>query len=267
VLSIVSLVTVSSLHSPILSPMVWGQATKPSAKKQAGKSFRETIPGSLVAFDMVAVPPLPNGKPFYIAKTEVTWDAYDIFAYRLDLTEEQKAKGVDATSRPSKPYGAPDRGFGHKGYAAVGVPFHAAQQYCLWLSQKTGKKYRLPTEAEWEWACRAGGDGKPLPKKELDKVAWYFETTEDKTQPVGTKAPNAWGLHDMLGNVAEWVVVPGKAPVVKGGSYQDDAKQVHPLARQPYSPDWQMSDAQEPKSKWWLSDGPQIGFRVVCDEP
>jgi formylglycine-generating enzyme required for sulfatase activity len=237
-----------------------------SAAAQPPQPFTEKIPGSLVSFEMVPVPAPPGGKPFYIARTETTWDCYDIFAYRLDLTPEQVAKDVDAASRPSKPYGAPDRGFGHQGYPAGSVAFQAAQAYCVWLSARTGKKYRLPTEAEWDWAARAGGDGKPLSKSELEKVAWYWDTTEDKTMDVGKKAPNAWGIHDMLGNVAEWVVT-GKdtPPVVKGGSYIDKAPNVHLKARQPYSPKWQESDAHTPKSKWWLSDGPSVGFRVVCE--
>jgi formylglycine-generating enzyme required for sulfatase activity len=242
--------------------------SKPISAAKAGerKPFVEKIPGSLVTFEMLPVPAPPGGKPFYLAKTETTWDAYDIFAYRLDLTEAQKAADVDAASRPSKPYGAPDRGFGHQGYAAVGVAFHAAGEYCNWLSKKTGKKYRLPTEAEWEWACRAGGSDAPLSPDDLKKAAWYFDTTEDKTQAVGTKAANAWGLHDMLGNVWEWCTTgPNEPGVVRGGSYQEKAKDLSPKTRSEYNPDWQLSDAQNPKSRWWLSDGPQVGFRVVCE--
>ena len=203
--------------------------------------------------------------PFWIGKTEVTWDAYDIFVFRLDLTEQQKTEGVDATSRPSKPYGAPDRGFGHQGYPALGVTFYAAEQFCQWLSAKTGKKYRLPTEAEWEYACRAGAASEEKPES-LDRTAWYWENADDKTHPVGTKAPNAWGLYDMLGNVAEWCRGADGTPVVRGGSYNDRAAKVGVTARALQTPAWNATDPQNPKSKWWLANAPFVGFRVLREE-
>ena len=70
-------------------------------------------------------------------------------------------------------------------------------------AQNDGYNYRLPTEAEWEYAARAGTTG-PL-YASLDEVAWYGDNSEDETHPVGMKKPNAWGLYDMLGNVREWV--------------------------------------------------------------
>jgi formylglycine-generating enzyme required for sulfatase activity len=250
------------------------------------KPYVETIPGTAVKFEMVPIPAAPVSvadvrggaagqkkvKALWMGKTEVTWDAYDIFAFRLDQSQAEQARGAapntaDATSRPSKPYGAPDRGFGHQGYAAIGMTYQAAQEYCRWLSGKTGKKYRLPTEAEWEYAARAGmPKAGPLPKSELDKYAWYWDNAEDKTQPVGTKLPNAWGLHDMLGNVAEWCAGAGGKPVVRGGSYNDKADDVHAGARAVQTPEWNATDPQNPKSKWWLADAPFVGFRVVREE-
>ena len=205
-------------------------------------------------------------KPIWIGVTEVTWDTYTIFYQMLDLTEEQKAKGVDATSRPSKPYGPPDRGFGTNGYATISESRLAAQKYCEWLSAKTGKKYRLPTEAEWEYACRAGGPELKLSKEELHKVAWVAENADDTPQPVGKKAPNAWGLYDMLGNVNEWVVAADGELVVKGGSWYDMGKDATCSARQVYTVEWQMTDPQDPKSTWWYSDGWHVGFRVVRED-
>ncbi|MDH7571717.1 MAG: formylglycine-generating enzyme family protein, partial [Armatimonadota bacterium] len=195
-----------------------------------------------------------------------TWDVFDVFAYRLDVPEERREQ-VDASTRPSKPYGAPDRGFGHEGYPAMSLSYLAAEKFCAWLSEKSGKKFRLPTEAEWEYACRAGQlAAAPFKDKaDLDKVAWYYDNADDTTHPVAKKAPNAWGLYDMLGNVKEWCVGLDGKPVVRGGSYDDPAEKVHPGAREPFNPDWQMTDPQEPKSRWWLTDGPMVGFRVVCE--
>lgn len=234
--------------------------------------FVETIPGTSVQFEMV---PLPAGtislnktaveiKPLWIGKTEVTWDEYDIYAFRLDTNENQKIGELDAVARPTKPYGAPDRGFGHRGYPALSMTFHAAQEYCQWLSKKTGKKYRLPTEAEWEYACRAGTAEK-LARADLEKSAWFWDNAEDKTHPVATKQPNAWNLYDMLGNAAEWVVGNDGNPLVAGGSFKSKSEQLSCEIRALQVPAWNMTDPQMPKSKWWLSDATFVGFRIVCE--
>lgn len=246
------------------------------------KTYTQRIPGTTVEFEMVEIPAgkiaLPNPenpdkmreievKRLWIGKTELTWDAYDIWAYRLDLTEEQRAEGIDAESRPSKPYGTPDRGFGHAGYAAIGMTYEAAVKFCEWLSQKTGKKYRLPTEAEWEYACRAGmWKREPLPEDQISKLAWHKENGQNKTHKTASKEPNAWGLYDVLGNVAEWAVSLDGKPVACGGSYKEPAAKVHPAARQTQAYAWNATDPQFPKSKWWLSDAPFVGFRIVCEE-
>src|SRR5947207_15485993 len=107
--------------------------------------YLDSIPGTLVRFEMM---PVPGDRPFWIGKTEVTWDEYDVWAFRLDLTPQERSSGVDATARPSRPYGAPDRGFGHHGYPALAMTHFAAQTYFAWLSTKTGKRYRLPTRSE-----------------------------------------------------------------------------------------------------------------------
>ncbi len=213
---------------------------------------------------------LPEGKgvvaikPVWMGKNEVTWDEYDHYAFQLDGAGDPKIGALDAVARPSKPYGAPDRGFGHKGYPALSMTIHAAQEYCRWLSAKTGKKFRLPTALEWEFACRAGAAGK-LSKEKLDQQAWYWDNAEDKTHPVAAKAPNAWGLHDMLGNVAEWVIGNDGAPLVAGGSFMSKAGQLDYGTRAQQAPSWNMTDPQMPKSRWWLSDATFVGFRVVCE--
>ena len=246
--------------------------TKPSGP------YAQEIPGSTVTIDMV---PIPGGefkpadgetvqvKPLFVSKYEITWDAYDIFCFQLDLTDKEKASGVDAKSRPSRPYGDQTHGFGHSKYPAIHITRHAAQGFCDWLNKKTGKKYRLPTDAEWQYLCRAGEEKSPE-GADLDAVAWYWDNSEDKTHPVGQKTPNAWGLYDTLGNVMEYVTIPGEDPKSKptamGGSYDSDAKEVHCGARKTQTPDWNSTDPQNPKSTWWLSDGPFVGFRIVCEQ-
>ena len=252
--------------------LVWGAASKPSKPTM----YTQKIPGTLVNFDMMRIPggkvviadPSRKGamrtvkiKPFWIGKTEVTWDEYDVFVFRLDEPEIDGKRGADAVSHPSKPYGAADRGFGHKGYPVINESYYGAEQYCKWLSHKTGKKYRLPTEAEWEYACRANAPESS--KERLPEYAWYWQ---EKTQPVGKKAPNAWGLHDLLGNVGEWCTDLAGKPVLCGGSYQDMAVRVKASTRQYQDESWQANDPQNPKSRWWLSDGPFVGFRIVREE-
>jgi formylglycine-generating enzyme required for sulfatase activity len=233
----------------------------------------EQIPQTTVKFDLVK---LPGGKvtvggkevevkPFAIGKTEVTWDEYDIYWQRLDLTPEQVKAGFDAENRPSKPYAPPDRGFGHNGWPAGSICFAEAQKYVKWLSKKTGHKYRLPTEAEWTYAARAGGDGK-VDKDKLEEAAHYAKNGEDKTHKVAEKTPNPWGLFDIFGNVAEWVVRADGVGVAAGGSFQDEAEDVGPDSKAEYTPAWQRDDPQDPKGKSWLSNGAHVGIRVVRED-
>ncbi len=237
---------------------------------QAPETTEVKIPNTLVSFKMVKVPAgqikvgdkTVDVKAHWVGQTEVTWDLYDIYAFRLDLTQDENAKGVDAESRPSKPYGAPDRGFGHQGYAALGMTANSAEQFCKWLNKKTGMKFRLPTEAEWEYSARAGATSDP---DNLDDIAWWWENSDDGAQPVGKKKPNAWGLYDTLGNTWEWAIGLDGVPLVCGGAYNTKKKDTTYSARRAFNPKWQEADAHVPKSKWWLSDGPFIGMRVISD--
>jgi len=86
------------------------------------------------------------------------------------------------------------------------VSWREAHEFCLELSRKEGATYRLPTEAEWEYACRAGGAAPPVAGAGLAAVAWYADNSDGTTHPAGSKAPNVWGLHDMLGNAGEWTL-------------------------------------------------------------
>jgi len=259
-------------------------AQKPlsTAKPQVSKPLIVEIPGTTAKIELVRVPagtivlphPAKKGakrsvaiKPFWIARTELTWEAYDPFVYGLaESGKVADPKGADAIARPSKPYIPPDLGWGHNGYPVINVTHHAASEYCRWLSAVTGRKFRLPTEAEWEYACRSGAATTWRPAgAALDAVAWYQANSGNQTHPVATKKPNTWGLHDILGNVGEWANDLSGKPVLCGGSYWEPATSVHSGARAYQTPDWNASDPQMPKSKWWLSDGSFAGFRVVCE--
>ena len=265
-----------TLHFSEYSTHATGQHDAGAPADTAFTTYTQKIGESLVTFDMVPVEggtvrmTTPDGieevkvGAFWISATEVTWDAYDIFAYQLDLPEAERIKNAEATTRPSRPYESPDYGFGHQGYAAMSVTFHAAEQYTQWLSEKTGVKYRLATEAEWVHAVLAGeAEERVLSAEELDAVAWYDANAGDKTHPVASKQPNALGLYDMLGNVQEWVVGYDEKPVTRGGSYRDEVEEVQFAMRAKQTRKWNERDPQIPKSKWWLSDGPMVGFRIV----
>jgi hypothetical protein len=236
----------------------------PSPKDR--QPFEEKVSGTLVSFRML---PVPDGefkgkkiKNLFVGESEVTWDLFDIWAFRFDLSSEQIAKNFEVESRPSRPYGAADRGFGHQGFAALGMTPHAADLFCQWLSRKTGKKYRLPTEEEWEYAARAGAKEAPTP---LADYAWYWENSDDVGHAVKSRKANAWGLYDVLGNMAEWAIGPENKPMVCGGSWRDKQPAVSFTARQVQIPKWNENDPQNPKSKWWLANAPFVGFRVVCE--
>src|SRR5262249_53735451 len=127
---------------------------------------------------------------------------------------------------------------------------------------------RLATEKEWEHACRAGSTkayGVTDDAAGLGEYAWFAENSKGAPHEIGRKKPNAWGLYDMQGNVLEWVVGTDGKPTTCGGSWRDPAEQLKPEARQKQDSSWNSTDPQIPKSKWWLSDGPMVGFRIVCD--
>jgi formylglycine-generating enzyme required for sulfatase activity len=236
------------------------------------EAYTEVISGTTVGIEMVAVPagrlkPTGGGEevpvgPFWLSRTEVLWDAYDVWVFGMDQGGQvASGKGEDAVSRPSKPYLLPGQSFGHAGRPALAMTFHGAEQFARWLSEKTGRKYRLPTEAEWEHACRAGA-AEPAGSA-LAEVAWYWDNADEKTHAPATRKPNAFGIADMLGNVAEWVPGADGTPVVKGGSFDDEAEDVGCGARRKQTAAWNATDPQLPKSRWWLPDAPFVGFRLL----
>ena len=293
------------------------QAAKyPIVEKMTHKAYTEKL-NDMVSFDMV---PIPGGtyvmgspksekgrdedegpqhpvtvKGFWMGKCEVTWDEFDAWwrgrPGKKEDVEPEKPKDADAVTRPTPPYADETFGLGREGNPLICVTHHTAMQMMRWLSVKTGKTYRLPTEAEWEWACRAGtttaysfGDD---PKK-LPEYAWYADNAEDKPHPVGKKKPNPWGLYDMHGNVAEFCLdhykkdyygtFPTDRPtlqpvlkptgtrfshVVRGGSWNEEADKCRSATRAGSTSDWIRLDPQAPKSIWWLTSAEHVGFRVV----
>lgn len=240
--------------------------------------FSERVPEAAAAVEMIPVPgsEADGIAPFWISRTEIPWEIYDVFVYRLDVAlEDEAAMWADTTSRPSKPYLPPDRGFGHQGYATISVTHHAVTKFCQWMSERTGRTYRLPTEDEWERAARLRPDGtlaegpyaNPVGLEDLGDIAWFKGNSRNRPHPVGTRAATPLGLHDVHGNVAEWVNGRDGSPTTKGGSYRDTPKQLRIDSSVDQTSAWNSSDPQIPKSTWWLSDGPMVGFRIVCEVP
>lgn len=278
-------IAAAALIAAVHAPLIAQPTTTPEAPRQATKTvepklvaYAQEVPVAAYKIDMLPIPGSKEGgpggagiKPFYMSKTELTWEAFDVYIYRLDEEAGKGPKNADAVTRPSKPYLPPDRGFGHEGFPAISMSFKNAQEFCKWLSAQTGRTYRLPTEAEWEHAARAGSEKKDTTAgavpdgSKLEDCAWLESNAADAPHPAGKKKPNAWGLCDMLGNVAEWVTDKDGNPVVKGGSFRDAADKVTITGNQPNSRAWNGSDPQVPKSKWWLADAPFIGFRIVCE--
>jgi len=142
---------------------------------------------------------------FYIAKYQVTMKAYLAFAHE---THSHYPEWMDDESSYHLEKGSndlyEDQNF-HDNAPIIGVSWENAQAYCAWLSQKETKNYRLPTEAEWEYACRANRSTPySCEENELSEYAWYYENALGNTHQVGSKKPNPFGLYDMHGNVWEW---------------------------------------------------------------
>jgi sulfatase modifying factor 1 len=292
--------------------------------------YDETLPGTDVTFRMMPVPggvarigspPDEAGRdahegpafevriePFWMGRCEVTWSEYKRYMAACDLFKAMEAAGVrpvtpeneaDAVTAPSNLYD-PTMTFTNGEdplQPAVTMTQFAARQYTKWLSGLTGRFYRLPTECEWEHACR-GGSTTPWhcgSESDLGRVAWFAETSDETTHPVGELEPNAYGLHDMHGNAAEWVIdqlaadgyarqagLPQPAPaatciewpteleprVVRGGAYYDEAGQCRSAARRG-SEDvaWKDVDPNLPKSPWWYTEEPALGVGMRLVRP
>jgi formylglycine-generating enzyme required for sulfatase activity len=223
---------------------------------------------------------------FWMGAYEITHDQYNVFFRDENLSQGSK---VDAVTRPTAQYIDLSWNMGKEGgYPMNSMSVDAAMMFCKWLHTQTGVFYRLPTEAEWEYACKAGSNGNYSfgnDTKLLGQYAWFKGNSKGKYQKVGTKKPNQWGLYDMHGNVAEWTMdqydssfmsklnVGQLDPVsfptsryprsIRGGSYMDDAPILKASNRSFSIPGWNKRDPQIPKSRWWLTDGMFVGFRIV----
>lgn len=282
------------------------------------KAYTQEISGTEAAIDMV---PIPGGsfvmgspsaekgrksdegpqhevslEPFWMSRCEITWDQYEIWGEKIDIARRQIFgttptdfdKVADVVTRPTPPYTDMSFGMGKQKNPAICMTQHAARKYCEWLSAKTGHFYRLPTEAEWEYACRAGSKtaysfGDDVDR--LDDYAWHAGNSEETYHEVGQKKPNPFGLHDMHGNVAEWVLdqyasgvygdrrgkvsnpleVPLKLfpRVVRGGGWDDPPELLRSAVREGSSEEWKEQDPQIPQSIWYHTDALGVGFRIV----
>ena len=291
------------------------------------KKFTETVTTKAdekISFDMVLIPAgnFQMGSPanetgrkndegpqhevhvdnFYLCTTEATIELFmayyqetvsakkDFITTQESQKETEKSDSdVDAITGPTPVYGDMTMGYENK-HPAMGMTWHNAMTFCRWLSKNTGKEYRLPTEAEWEYAGRAGTKnafGVANDPEKLKELAWYNATADSETSAVGKKKPNAWGLYDMLGNVREWVYDfyspdaykqaaaknpavnpkgPGKGEVhvARGGDYSCPPEELRCASRAFEEKWWRSGDPQIPKSKWWLPEMDIIGFRVAC---
>ena len=233
---------------------------------------------------------------FWIGKYEITWDIFNLFLSRkIDSFQVKKNYeneinlDVDAVSGATAPYVDMSFGMGVEGYPAISMTQLTASKFCEWLSAMTGNYYRLPTEAEWEYAARSGSEslyhyGNSIDS--LSKYAWYKNNSNGKYQRVGLKLPNKFGLHDMHGNVSEWtldqyyedayqntndsiIANPFNRPiseyprVVRGGSWMDNAEELESSNRIPSEKRWKRRDPQFPKSRWWHTNAQFLGFRIV----
>jgi formylglycine-generating enzyme required for sulfatase activity/nitrate/TMAO reductase-like tetraheme cytochrome c subunit len=298
--------------------------------------FTEQIPGTAVSFNMIAIPSgtFNMGSPdnekfrredegpvhkvtlsrFFMSEVEVTWDMYWAFYSRTmsegrtppeNVFANNSRPDVDAVAGPTPPFGYPDQGWGGGQRPAITMTHYGAETFCQWLSLTTGKKYRLPTEAEWEYAARGGTEtpyffeGNPskfsnegfwrkfsdAATEPIGEYAVYVNNSKNRTQTPDAVNANPFGLKNMLGNVMEYcadrydpkaysrlgdcenpIVTEGDEYVVRGGNYASDASELRCAARD-YSRHeaWLKTDPQQPKSIWWYSDIKGIGFRIVCE--
>ncbi|MEI9921281.1 MAG: SUMF1/EgtB/PvdO family nonheme iron enzyme [Bacteroidota bacterium] len=265
----------------------------------AAQTYEQKIPNTDLSFKMISIPagkftigskntPMDNDETpikeievsaFWMEEHEVTFAEWDLYFKDYSLPQ---SKIIDGVTRATPQYIDLTWGMGRDANQPTNsMSQQAAVMYCKWLYTKTGFFYRLPTEAEWEYACKAGASAPDL--KTIGESGFSKENSGAKFHAVKQKKPNAWGLYDMLGNLSEWTIdqydpayyqkiaakdpitVPGsKYPrTVRGGAFTDEASQLRCSNRIPSDAKWNLRDPQIPKSRWWLTDAMYVGFRVV----
>lgn len=295
------------MKNPIILALLF---TGASCFGQQFKAYEQTIPETAVKFKMVPIPggTFTIGSPatekardadegpqkkvqvssFWMGEKEVTFAEWDAF-FKNENVPATKDVDVDAISRPTPQYIDLTWGMGRDDRHPTNSMSHqAALMYCKWLYEQTGVFYRLPTEAEWEYACRAGKQtATPFGNDpaSLKSYGYFAGNSGEKFHLTGSLKPNGWGLYDMLGNLSEWTLdqydagayakLPANAKdplvppaskypkVVRGGSYLDEAEELRCANRIASAAAWNKRDPQIPKSKWWLTDGMFAGFRLV----
>ncbi|MDH5400842.1 MAG: formylglycine-generating enzyme family protein [Cyclobacteriaceae bacterium] len=220
----------------------------------------------------------------WVAKQEITWEQYEAFVFKREIREPYadrellKKYSIDGITGATTPYVEMSFGMGKDGYPAVNMTQYAALMFCKWLTAKTGIFYRLPTEAEWEYICKKGESEEPL-----DSIAVYKENSGKKYAKIGTTKADKSGIFDLKGNVAEWTMDqysdsfykksgsdnPWNRPqvlyprVARGGAWNSPAEACTCSARMASDKKWKQRDPQLPKSRWWLTNAPFVGFRIV----
>ncbi|NOX98974.1 MAG: formylglycine-generating enzyme family protein [Verrucomicrobia bacterium] len=233
-------------------------------------------------------------EPFWMGKYEVTWD--QIINYVLNKNTAYRTRNgalfsqssINMPDDPITAISAPSEYAAHslssnsnqKGFPVVGISQHTASKYCQWLSAKTGHYYRLPTEAEWEYACRAGTPTTYSSGNDANNLKKYAVFDVNQPAKVGSKIPNPWKLYDMHGNVMEWCLnqyypdayrsdassIPATKlypRVFRGGSWYDYPENLRSSARFYSEKNFKQDDPLSPKSYWHLSNAPWLGFRIV----
>lgn len=214
--------------------------------------------------------PVPGGSldgepiaPFFLAACEVTWDEFEAWMNDGPAVDAGEV-GIDAVSRPSRPYISIDRGFGRGSSPALSLSGKSAAGFAAWFSEQTGHSFRLPTERELRFAALAGRAPRAIP---LSEESWHAKNSGGRTHPVASAEPNPFGLFDLYGNVAEWCVDAEGELGLFGGSYRDAPGLLVQTELLREDPAWNRSDPQLPKSTWWFADASFPGLRLATDRP